>query len=61
MWEYKGVDDTSRLRLDELSSHELDTFLRNIIKPSLVDSTLAVEPFSAANPPDAVSPFLSCS
>ena len=55
MWEYKGATDTSRVRVDELSSTELDTFLRYIVKPSAVDTTLAVEPFSTAHPPPAVS------
>ena len=61
MWEYKGAADTSRVRADELSSTELDTFLRNIIKPTAVTTTLAVEPFSTANSPPAVNlSFFSC-
>ena len=59
MWEYKRAADTSKVRVDMLSGTELDTFLRNIVKPSLIDTTLAVEPFSTANPPDAVSLFPS--
>ena len=55
MWEYRGTDDVLRLRADELSSTELDTFLRQIIKPSEVKTTLSIEPFSTANPPPAVS------
>ena len=55
MWEYQGTEDTSRLRLDELSSTELETFLRSIIKSTAVTTALAVEPYSAANPPPAVS------
>ena len=60
MWEYKGAVDTSRVRLDELSGTELDTFMRYIFTPLALDTSLAVEPFSAANPPPAVSlfPFL---
>ena len=55
MWEYRGADDTSRVRKDELSSTELDTFLRNIMKSTAVNTTLVVDPYSAANPPPAVS------
>ena len=55
MWEYRGTEDTSRLRVDELSSTELETFQRNIIKPSAVSTALSVEPYSAANPPPTVS------
>ena len=55
MWEYRGIEDTSRVRADELSSTELETFLRNIIKPSAVSTALSVEPYSAANSPPAVS------
>ena len=61
MWEYKGAADTSRVRKDELSGTELDTFLRNIIKPSAIDTTLAVEPFSATNLSPTVSlPYFFC-
>ena len=58
MWEYRGVEDTSRVRTDELSSTELETFLRNIIKSTTGNTALAVEPYSAANPPPAVNFFL---
>ena len=55
MWEYKGAVDTSRVRPDELSGTELDTFMRLIIKSTAVDTSLAVQPFSTTNPPPAVS------
>ena len=45
MWEYKGAGDKTRLRKDELSSNEVDAFLRNIIKSAHCDSSLSVEPF----------------
>ena len=57
-WEYRGVEDTSRVRTDELSSTGLEMFLRNIIKSTAVNTALAVEPYSAANPPPAVNFFL---
>ena len=61
MWAYCGVEDANRLRKDELLSNELEAFQRVVIKPAHLEFELAVDPFSAANPPDEVSSFSLCS
>ena len=55
MWSYRGVEDINRLRKEELSSNELDTFLSNIIKSSCIELTPLILPFLATNPPVPVS------
>ena len=55
MWAYKTTADPSRVRVDELSGTELDTYMRLIIKPSELTTEVAVPPFSSNNPPPSVS------
>ena len=55
MWSYKSTADPSRVRVDELSGTELDTYMRLIIKPSALTSEVAMPPFSSDNPPPSVS------
>ena len=55
MWSYKSTADPSRVRVDELSGTELDTYMRLIIKPSALTTEVAVPPFSSDNPPPSVS------
>ena len=35
MWEYKMAVNPTRVRIDDLSGSELDTYMRYIIKPSV--------------------------
>ena len=58
MWAYLGASDSNRLRKEELSSNELKSCLRSITRgkdSDPIDSTPAIPPFSAANPPTMVS------